>query len=328
VVGEGWRAKAACREVDPELFFPQVGQTPQATRAKQVCADCQVRAACLHSALGGPLATDDRYGIFAATTPRERQRLRGRPSAATPTRFLGDRDLAEQALALANQVSIDRAAQQLGVSKQALRHAFAEHGLPQPVAHRGGATPTRLYQDLAAATAAFRRAAAVGINQTRKELGVSDRALRNAWRHHGLGLPPPAGRRTAPAGRPVDAAFLRLNPWLVLPPRLPAGEQQARLRRAEEVDTLGVGVVTELTAESRWPRPAARAWAISRRARRAEQLAQQRAVQPVLRAGRAARRQADRTSRPARRHTDRHGRTDRAGGRANPDRRELPADHR
>ena len=77
VVGEGWRAKAACREVDPELFFPQVGQTPQATRAKQVCAGCQVRGACLQAALQGPLARDDRHGIFAGTTPRERQRLRG-----------------------------------------------------------------------------------------------------------------------------------------------------------------------------------------------------------------------------------------------------------
>ena len=76
------------------------------------------------------------------------------------------------------------------MSKQALRRAFAEHGLPQPVEHRGGATPTRLYQDLEAATAAFRRAGEVGINQTRKELGVSDRALRTAWRRHGLGLPP------------------------------------------------------------------------------------------------------------------------------------------
>ena len=55
LVGDGtesvdWRMSAACLDQDPELFFP-VGTTAsaamQATVAKQVCAQCQIRETCL-----------------------------------------------------------------------------------------------------------------------------------------------------------------------------------------------------------------------------------------------------------------------------------------
>jgi WhiB family transcriptional regulator, redox-sensing transcriptional regulator len=194
-----WRLAAACADVDPELFFPETGQVPQAAVAKQVCAGCAVRGPCLEAALHGPQAHDDHSGIFAGTTARERVALRGRASIAEGTRFVHDRTAAEEALALANQVSVDRAARELGVSKQALRRAFDQHGLPQPQEFQGGPRRTRFYDDRDAAKQAWRRAAEVGINQTRKELGVSDRALRNAWQRHGLGLPP---RPPATARRP------------------------------------------------------------------------------------------------------------------------------
>src|SRR5206468_4437478 len=112
-----WRQDAACRDADPELFFPEPGQLPQVAAAKEICAGCVVRGPCLDTALHGPLRRDDHHGIFAATTARDRTRLRGRPAMAEGTRFLNDRAAAEQALALANQVSIDRAARDLGVSK-------------------------------------------------------------------------------------------------------------------------------------------------------------------------------------------------------------------
>ena len=45
-----WRNYAACRDVDPELFFP-IGNTGpallQIDEAKQVCARCKVAEACL-----------------------------------------------------------------------------------------------------------------------------------------------------------------------------------------------------------------------------------------------------------------------------------------
>jgi WhiB family transcriptional regulator, redox-sensing transcriptional regulator len=288
-----WRLDAACAEVDPELFFPETGQVPQAAAAKQVCAGCAVRGPCLEAALHGPLACDDHSGIFAGTTARDRVALRGRAPYAEGTRFVNDRTAAEAALALANQQSIDRAAQKLGVSKQALRRAFDHHGLPQPAVFQGGPRRTRFYHDRDAAEQAWRRAAEVGINQTRKELGVSDRALRTAWRRHGLGLPPRPSSDARTATRRLDAAFLQLNRKL-LPARARSdAELAARLRRAEEYATLGAEVVVEMGSETYGRRPAARVWAITRRAQRAH------------------RRHADRQQRGERRRANRAHRLDR-----------------
>jgi WhiB family transcriptional regulator, redox-sensing transcriptional regulator len=290
VDGEGdWRLDAACADVDPELFFPETGQVPQAAAAKQVCAGCTVRGPCLQAALHGPQARDDHTGIFAGTTARDRVALRGRASMAEGTRFVHDRAAAEAALALANEKSIDRAARELGVSKQALRRAFDHHGLPQPTVFQGGPRRTRFYHDRDAAEQAWRRAADVGINQTRKELGVSDRALRTAWRRHGLGLPP---RPAAPAAatRRLDAAFLKLN-HDILPARARSDEElAARARRAEEYAIFGAEVVVEMGSETYGKRPAARVWAITRRTQRAHHRA-------ADRQGRRERRQADRASR-------------------------------
>jgi WhiB family transcriptional regulator, redox-sensing transcriptional regulator len=286
-----WRLDAACREVDPELFFPDPGQAPQAAQAKAVCAGCGVRGSCLEAALHGPQARDDHTGIFAGTTASDRVRLRGRTSYAQGTRFLQNQAAAEQALELANQVSIDRAARQLGVSKQALRRAFDQHGLAQPQVFQGGPRRTRFYESLQAAEAAWRRAAAVGINQTRKELGVSDRALRTAWQRHGLGLPP---RPTAAAAsRRLDAAFVSLNRRLLPARERPAQELAAWVRREEEYATLGAAVVVELNSESRTRRPATRAWAIIRRGQRAQDRSSDREH-------RSQRRQTDRASRSGR----------------------------
>jgi WhiB family redox-sensing transcriptional regulator len=293
-----WRLDAACAEVDPELFFPESGQVPQTAAAKQVCAGCAVRGPCLEAAVHGPQARDDHSGIFAGTTARDRTRLRGRASYAKGTRFLHDRTAAEAALALANEYSIDRAARQLGVSKQALRRAFTHHGLPQPQVFQGGPQRTRFYQDRDAAEQAWGRAAQVGINQTRKELGVSDRALRTAWQRHGLGLPPrPTATPTTPQLAP---AFVALNRGL-LPARERSDQELAAwVRRDEEYATLGAEVVVELNSESRTRRPTTRAWAIIRRAHRAHQRASDRQQ-------RGERRQADRASRTDR--TDRTGRS-------------------
>jgi WhiB family transcriptional regulator, redox-sensing transcriptional regulator len=306
-----WRLDAACADVDPELFFPETGQVPQAAQAKAVCAGCGVRGLCLEAALHGPQAREDHAGIFAGTTARERVRLRGLPSYAEGSRFVHDRSAAEEALALANEVSIDRAARELGVSKQALRRAFDHHGLPQPQVFQGGPRRSRFYEDRDAAEQAWRRAAEVGINQTRKELGVSDRALRNAWRRHGLGLPPRPSSDARTATRRLDAAFLALNRKL-LPARARSdAELAARVRRAEEYAVFGAEVVVEMGSETHGRRPAARVWAITRRAQRAH------------------RRAADRQHRGDRRQADRAGRTERPHrARAQVQEREVVADAR
>jgi WhiB family redox-sensing transcriptional regulator len=304
-----WRLDAACAKVDPELFFPETGQVPQAAAAKEVCAGCAVRGPCLEAALHGPQAREDHTGIFAGTTARERVALRGRAAYAEGTRFVHDRAAAEAALALANEQSIDRAARELGVSKQALRRAFDHHGLPQPQVFQGGPRRTRFYDDRAAAEQAWRRAAEVGINQTRKELGVSDRALRTAWQRHGLGLPPRPTSKSAT--RRLDAAFVALNRKL-LPARAHSDQElAARVRRAEKYAIFGAEVVVEMGSETYGKRPAARVWAITRRAQRAH------------------RRSSDRQGRGDRRHVDRASRTDRTGrARAQVQEREVTADAR
>jgi WhiB family transcriptional regulator, redox-sensing transcriptional regulator len=70
-----WRHRAACRDEDPELFFPLSDIGPgarQAERAKSVCARCPVRAQCLEYALDNGLD----HGIYGGTTESERWMLR------------------------------------------------------------------------------------------------------------------------------------------------------------------------------------------------------------------------------------------------------------
>ena len=67
-----WWASAACREADPELFFPVASRGPavgEIARAKAVCAVCRVRRQCLQYAL----ATHQMHGVWGGTTEDERQ---------------------------------------------------------------------------------------------------------------------------------------------------------------------------------------------------------------------------------------------------------------
>jgi hypothetical protein len=88
----------------------------------------------------------------------------------------------------------------------------------------------------------------------------------------------------------LDAAFLQLNRKL-LPARARSDQElAARVRRAEEYAALGAEVVVEMGSETYGKRPAARVWAITRRAQRTRRRASDRQQ-------RGQRRQADRTSR-------------------------------
>ena len=70
MVDKSWRDSAVCASVDPELFFPETGQSPVA--AKKICASCPVQPECLESALW----LDNVHGVWGGTTRIERQQLR------------------------------------------------------------------------------------------------------------------------------------------------------------------------------------------------------------------------------------------------------------
>ena len=70
-----WRDLSACRDTDPDLFFP-VGTTgpaiEQIENAKAVCRACNVQQQCLDYAL----ATNQDSGIWGGTSEEERRALR------------------------------------------------------------------------------------------------------------------------------------------------------------------------------------------------------------------------------------------------------------
>lgn len=70
-----WRKRAACRDADPELFFPvskvDRKNQDQIRRAKNICARCPVRKECLQEAME---SGDE--GVFGGTTDEERREMR------------------------------------------------------------------------------------------------------------------------------------------------------------------------------------------------------------------------------------------------------------
>jgi WhiB family redox-sensing transcriptional regulator len=184
----GWQARAACRDADPELFFPEPGQLPQTAKAKEVCAGCAVRGPCLEATLR---RRDDRWGIVAGTTPGERVALRGRPSMAEGTRFLQDRQQAEQAWALANQQSVDG---RLGSLASPRRRC----GAPSTTTSWGSRAPSRAGRCARPPTATVRWLSGRGGAPARS---ASTRPARS-WASR-IGRCAPPGNTTAWACRPV-----------------------------------------------------------------------------------------------------------------------------
>jgi WhiB family redox-sensing transcriptional regulator len=92
--GESWRGRAACRRVDPDLFFPVGPSGPaldQVTQAKRLCLACPVRRPCLDWALRNGI----QFGIWGGLTEGERVVLRR--TFATLAEQPGYGDQAEQA---------------------------------------------------------------------------------------------------------------------------------------------------------------------------------------------------------------------------------------
>ena len=76
-----WRDRAACRNLEPDVFFP-IGVTGVAIEeiraAKAVCAGCAVRVECLRFAL----ATNQDAGVWGGASEDERRRMRSARTSA------------------------------------------------------------------------------------------------------------------------------------------------------------------------------------------------------------------------------------------------------
>jgi hypothetical protein len=295
--GEGrvWLDLAACRDVDPELFFAERGEQAKAHAAKQVCASCPVQGPCRDLAVTAATSRGDDHGIFAGTKPHERTALRGNP-ARTPSSWLEDRTAAEEAHRLAVELGPQQAARQLGTHASTLRRAWDHWGLAYPGRPRASAYA----RDPGKAAEAFRLAEQLGsVKAAARELGSSRPALLAGWQRFNLGTPDltrptstrPGGRPAEQAGR-LDAAFLALNQGVVPVRARSDAERFTRVRGAEDLAAVGAEAVTQMASESRSARQSARVWAITRRAERAQTLADQR------------------EHRGERRHADRAGRAD------------------
>jgi hypothetical protein len=126
-----WRTRAACRDEDPELFFPAANTGPawaaQVTAAKAICRGCPVVEQCRAFAVEGL-----RYGVAGGMTEQERSALRRsrfgpgrRGQRARRLDLVGDdRNLGRQLLH--DGVSPREVASRCGVSQRtALRWAAA-----------------------------------------------------------------------------------------------------------------------------------------------------------------------------------------------------------
>lgn len=67
-----WQQHAACRGANPNVFFPERGNTVAAHMALAVCANCPVTDPCLEQAL----LDCETEGVWGNTTPKQRRTLR------------------------------------------------------------------------------------------------------------------------------------------------------------------------------------------------------------------------------------------------------------
>lgn len=73
--GLDWLDAGACRDEDPDLFFPVASAGPglvQVAAAKAVCARCAVRERCLRFAL----AASQDHGVWGGMSEEERRAIR------------------------------------------------------------------------------------------------------------------------------------------------------------------------------------------------------------------------------------------------------------
>lgn len=71
-----WHEDGLCRQVDPDLFFPERGEN--ATYAKAICSRCPVRDRCRQWAID----KHERHGVWGGTTEQDRREVWRREAVA------------------------------------------------------------------------------------------------------------------------------------------------------------------------------------------------------------------------------------------------------
>lgn len=65
-----WQDDARCAEVDPDLFFPDMGDTVGSQKAQRFCEECPVAVQCAQ------LGLQFEFGIFGGITAQKRRKLK------------------------------------------------------------------------------------------------------------------------------------------------------------------------------------------------------------------------------------------------------------
>ena len=66
---KAWLERGACRGLDPSVFYPD--DDDDASEAKRICGECQVKVTCLEYAL----SFREKDGVWGGATERERRRI-------------------------------------------------------------------------------------------------------------------------------------------------------------------------------------------------------------------------------------------------------------
>lgn len=75
-----WRDRAACRDMDVNVFFPPKGRNDLIQDALGICDGCPVKRQCLQDVLTHvPYEAD--HGVVGGTTEKDRKALRRRGAA-------------------------------------------------------------------------------------------------------------------------------------------------------------------------------------------------------------------------------------------------------
>lgn len=67
-----WIKDAACRGMDPNIFFPERGAVQDIRLAKKTCEGCAVRSQCRE------YGEMERFGFWGGASPRNRSRTRNK----------------------------------------------------------------------------------------------------------------------------------------------------------------------------------------------------------------------------------------------------------